>query len=504
MNKIEAIKAEKDGLDVLNDIPAFVRDGWESIDAGDRERLKWAGVFFRRQTPGAFMMRLRMPNGKSDSAQIRAIADVGDDYGKGFVDITTRQQIQLRWFRIEDVPDIWRRLEAVGLVSIQTGMDNIRNVVGCPLAGLSRSELFDGSPAAERFTEMFLRDSAYTNLPRKFNVAITGCRENCVHGDTQDISLTPALKSVGGAEVAGFNAAVGGKMGSGGFTPAKPLDVFVPPEDAAALCSHIALAFRDNGLRKARNKSRLAFLIADWGIERFRAEIERRAGGELARAGRDARTDARTDHVGIIPQRQDGLNAVGLVVPSGRVHTRSLRGVADLADEYGDGGVRITVAQNLIVPNVPDERLESLLSQPLLNELSPNPSEIVRGTVSCTGIDYCHFSQIETKELAMRTARTLEARLGKNMPPTSVHWSGCVNGCANHTRSDIGLLGRRVKANGRIEDAVDVFARPAPGEERDAAIPVLRGVLISDLPDVLEKTLRERRAGLDSARAESG
>ena len=237
MNKIEEYKAEKDGLDILQDIPRYAQEGWEAITDGDKERLKWAGLFMRRQTPGYMMMRIRIPNGVTNAKQLRVIGEIGEEFGKGFVDITTRQQIQLRWYTINQVPEIWRRLEEVGLQSVQTGMDNIRNVVGCPVAGLTNNELIDGSPAVHQYTEMFVGDKAYTNLPRKFNVTITGCLENCTHGPTQDISLTPAIKQIDGAPVAGFNVAAGGKQGSGGFRPASPLDVFVTPDQAAEVAA---------------------------------------------------------------------------------------------------------------------------------------------------------------------------------------------------------------------------------------------------------------------------
>ncbi len=490
MNKVEALKAEKDGLEILNDIPNFSKEGWESIPTDDRDRLKWAGIFFRRQTPGRFMMRIRISNGISNSAQFRAIAGISDDYGKGFADLTTRQQIQLREFSIEQVPDIWRRLDDVGLISLQTGMDNIRTIVGCPAAGLTPHELLDASPIAREFTDMFVGNREYTNLPRKFNVTITGCLENCTHVATQDIAMTPAVKTVEGREIAGFNVAAGGKMGSGGYTPNTPLDLFVRPEEAAEICNHIVLIFRDHGSREARNKVRLAFLIAEWGAERFRTEIEARAGRTLLSAGRDAATDNHTSHIGIFPQKQAGLNYVGLCVPVGRITTAQLRGVADLADEYGDGEIRITPEQNLIIPNVPDERLEALTDEPLLQTLSYRPSDITRGTVSCTGIDYCHFSLIETKERAMETARVLEQRLPK-IGPVSLYWSGCANGCANHALADIGLVGKRVRIDDEIVEAVDIYrggvaARATNGKP---PAPVMSNVACSDLPQVLEEML---------------
>ena len=250
------------------------------------------------------------------------------------------------------------------------------------------------------------------------------------------------------------------------------------------------LTFRDHGSREARNKVRLAFLIAEWGAERFRAEIEERVGRPLHRAGEDATTDSHTSHIGIFPQQQAGLSYVGLCVPVGRITTAQLRSVADLADEYGDGEIRITPEQNLIIPNVPDELLEALTAEPLLQTLSYRPSDITRGTVSCTGIDYCHFSLIETKERALETARALEKRI-PNVGPVSIYWSGCANGCANHALADIGLVGKRIRVDGEILEAVDIYrgGGALPDGNGKPPAPVMSNVACSELPKVLEEML---------------
>ena len=260
-------------------------------------------------------------------------------------------------------------------MSLQTGMDNIRNVIGCPVAGLTDDELFDASSVVRDFNNAFLRNKAFTNLPRKFNVAITGCTENCTHGETQDLSLTPAIKIIAGEEVKGFNIAVGGKIGSGGLRPRLAWRV-LPPEEAASLCSHITLMFRDYGPRRARNRARLAFLVEEWGIDRFRSELERRLGGRLLPQGRDARTTRHHDHLGISRQKQSGLCAVGLNVPVGRITADQLSGLAHVARRYGTGDVRITTSQNVIVPNVAESALIGMTSEPLLRELRHDPSDI--------------------------------------------------------------------------------------------------------------------------------
>src|SRR5438552_6854330 len=203
VNKIEQIKMEKDGLDVGADIPRYAQLGFEAIEEGDLERLKWWGVSFRRHTPGYFMMRIRIPNGITNAVQLSAIGGITDRYGRGFADITTRQQVQLRWIRIGDVPAILDQLRGVGLLTLQTGMDNIRNVIGCPVAGLTPNELFDASHVVKEFTNIFVGDKAYTNLPRKFNVAMTACNEACTHAEAQDVALTLAIKEVDGFEATG-------------------------------------------------------------------------------------------------------------------------------------------------------------------------------------------------------------------------------------------------------------------------------------------------------------
>jgi ferredoxin-nitrite reductase len=448
------------------------------------------------------MMRVRMSNGLTNAAQIRTIAEISQEFGPGFADITTRQQMQLRGFGIERVPEIWQRLDAVGLVSIQTGMDNIRNVAGCAVAGLTPHELFDASPVVRGFTELFMRNKSFTNLPRKFNVAITGCTENCTHAESQDLALVPAIARIDGADTHGFNILVGGKMGSGGFQAARPLNAFVRPEDAVAVCAEITFIFRDYGSRKTRNRARLAFLIDQWGVERFRRELEQRLGRPLPPSGKDARGTRHADHLGVVKQKQPGLNAVGLAIPVGRVTTAQLSELARIAETYGTGDIRLTMAQNVVIPNVADAVLPAMGREPLLGELSPEPHPAFRGLVSCTGIDYCHFALIETKELAMKTAQHLSRHLPGRKSFTT-HWSGCPAGCGNHALADIGLLGKNVRIDGRVVDAVDVFIGGKTGANAKAGTKILEDVPCDDLPEVLERMIpymsKARQAAAASA-----
>ena len=489
MNKIEALKSERDGLDVTEDLVRFAREGWRTIADDDKERLKWVGVFQRKPTPGHFMMRIRMANGILTAAQARLLGEITKGTGRNIADVTTRQQVQLRWVTIEEIPDVMARLEAAKLSSLQTGMDNIRGIVGCPATGLTPRELFDTAPIAAAFQKIFLGNKAFTNLPRKFNVTITGCVEHCTPGETQDISMTPAIAARDEQEVAGLNVAVGGKQGSGGPRFATALDAFVTPEEAAEVCAAIALIFRDHGLREARSKARLAFLVDEWGGERFRKELEARLGRALPPAARDARAAKSNDHIGIFRQREPGLNYVGLKTPVGRVRGDQLVELARVAERYGRGELRLTPSQNVLIPHIPDTLLGELTCEPLLRELPYNPSEIQRGLVSCTGTDFCNLALIDTKTRALALAREFESRIEASRPLT-VRWSGCPASCGNHHTADVGLQGCKVKVNGKIVDGVHVFVGGRGGLEPRAGEKVFADVPCDELPEVLDRLIR--------------
>jgi ferredoxin-nitrite reductase len=368
-------------------------------------------------------------------------------------------------------------------------MDNIRNVVGCAVAGLTPNELFDASPIARQFTEIFLGNRSYTNLPRKVNVTISGCLDNCTHAETQDIALVPAIRTAAEGRQAGFNVLAGGKLGSGGYRISTPLDIFVEPQRAAELAAALVLIFRDHGPREARSKARLAFLVDLWGAEKLRRTLEERLGRPLQRAGDDARERHERDHIGIFGQKQPSLNYAGLSVPVGRITSDQLAELARLAEAYGNGEIRFTPAQNVILPNVPDRKIGELAEEPLLKQLRYEPPPILRGLVSCTGIDYCNLALIETKNRALRIAERLAPRLPGGKPLT-VRWSGCPAGCGNHSVADVGLVGKRAKSNGNIVDAVDIYVGGSSGPAPCLAAKLMEDVPCDELNGVLEGLLR--------------
>lgn len=492
-NKVEIMKEQKNGLDALDDILKLAsNNAWEEMTEDDKQRAKWYGLFFRKPTPGHFMLRVRFNAGQSSARQFRVLADLSDEFGKGFCDLTTRQQLQLRWFTLGETPDIWRRLEEVGLHSKQTGMDNVRGVCGCPVSGLTPHELLDAGPVLNAYNDLIVDNREFTNLPRKFNVTITGCLENCTHTETQDVALVPAYRELDGQQVNGFNVLVGGKQGSGGYRPASPLDIFARPEEAAELCAELTRVFRDHGSRATRTRARLAFLVEDRGSAWLRSELERRSGRPLFRAGADLRKKHHVDHLGIHPQKKDVEHNrtpyyVGMLVPVGRLTTAQMRAVADIAERYGNGEIRITVGQNLIVPNIPEEKIGALADEPLFRELPYDPSPIMRGLVSCTGTDYCGMALIDTKGYALDLARELEKRTaGRKIQPLTIHWSGCPASCGLHQVATIGLQGCRSRVNGQVVDAAHVCVNGRSGPSPVVASDLMYDVPINELADALE------------------
>lgn len=458
LNKVERIKQEKDGLDVLADIYRYAETGYASIPEDDFDRFKWYGLYRQKPKTGHFMLRIKIPGGRLRAAQVRRLGEMTNRYARGFADITTRQDIQWHWLVIEDVPDVFRQLEEIGLTTTEACGDVVRNIVGCPVAGLDAAELIDATPVIDRLNRVFLGNKEFSNLPRKFKIAITGCPSDCAQSQIQDVGLTPARKRIDGRWATGFNVRAGGGLSS---TPhvAPALDIFVDEDGAVEVCRIITEIFRDLGYREKRTHARLKFLVADWGPERFRAEIVRRAGHDFHRAGDEScvRWHGR-DHVGVHRQKQPGLNYVGAIVPGGRLSGDDLIELARLAEAYGDGHVRLTVKQNFILTGVPDGRVERLLAEPLLRAFRPDAPAWVRDAVTCTGNQYCNLAVIETKQRILEYVRYLDEHAP--MPDGErirLHLTGCPNSCAQHHIADIGLQGAIAKVDGERVEAVDIY-----------------------------------------------
>ncbi|NBD18817.1 MAG: ferredoxin--nitrite reductase, partial [Cyanobacteria bacterium] len=360
-NKFEKFKAEKDGLAVKEELEYFAQIGWEAVDKTDLEqRLKWLGIFHRPVTPGKFMLRMRTPNGILNSEQTQVLAEIVQRYGDdGSADITTRQNIQLRGIRLEDIPEIFSQLHTVGMTSMQSGMDNVRNITGSPMAGLDGDELIDTRELVKKVQDMITNSGEgnpeFTNLPRKFNIAIEGGRDNSVHAEINDIAFVPAYKE----GKLGFNVLVGGFFSSKRCEAAIPLNVWIPPTEkfVVGISRAILEVYRDHGLRANRQKSRLMWLIEALGMDEFRKLVKEAFGQPLATAAAEDVIDwDKRDHIGVHAQKQAGKYYVGMNVPVGRLSANDLFDLARLAEVYGESEIRLTVEQNVIIPHIAEEK----------------------------------------------------------------------------------------------------------------------------------------------------
>ncbi|MEO1182506.1 MAG: ferredoxin--nitrite reductase, partial [Cyanobacteria bacterium J06636_28] len=428
------------------------------------------------------------------SEQMRVLAEVVQRYGDdGSADITTRQNLQLRGVHLEDIPDIFARMHAVGLTSMQSGMDNVRNITGSPVAGIDANELIDTRELVQAVQDMITNSGEgnydFTNLPRKFNIALEGSTDNSVHAEINDIAFIPAYKD---GEL-GFNALVGGFFSSTRCAAAIPLDVWVPPteEDVVELCRAILTVYRDNGSRGNRQKTRLMWLIDEWGLETFRAEVEKSVGKPLAKAAAEDALDAnKRDHVGVFQQKQEGLNYIGLHIPVGRLQAEQMFDLARVAEVYGSGDLRLTVEQNVIVTNVPDNRLAVFLAEPIVQTFPIQPSPLVRSLVSCTGAQFCNFALVETKMQSMALARRLDSEL--DLPePVRMHWTGCPNSCGQPQVAQIGMMGTKARKNGKMVPAVDIYMGGTVGKDAHLGERVMQKVPCDELPTVVRKLLTE-------------
>ena len=495
VNKIEVLKSAKDGLDVLPDIQryaALAAAGEDpQIPAEDFERFKWYGLFHRKPTPGYYMLRMRIPGGVLTSEQMAAIGEISNAVGRGTADITTRMNVQLRWLTIADAPWVLQRLAAAGLNSQQSGMDNVRNIVSCPLSGLTADEVIDTRLLAQRMQQAIVGGKRFSNLPRKFNLSVSGCREDCGHAQTHDLSFVPAERD--GA--IGFNVLVGGALGGTSPEYARPLDVFVSEGDAVDLTTSILEVYRDHGLRAKRKESRLKWLLRSWGMERFREAVEARFGDQILRAGTPLSARHGGDHIGVTAQRDSDQRTVGCLVPVGRVTGDDLIEFGRLAKAYGSAELRLTVQQNVLIPNVPARRVPALLAEPLLQRYSPRPSAFIRSMVTCTGNDYCAFALIDTKGEALRLAEALDERytVSDGAEPVRFQISGCPHACGQHRAGEIGLLGARKRVDGAIVDVANIFTGGRLGEDAELGDLAAANVTMVDLPEQVAEQIRAVR-----------
>lgn len=454
LNKFELYKLEKDGLDILEDLKRFAEQGFEAVTEDDLNLLKWAGVYAQKpKSDGYFMMRVKIPGGVMNAVQARTLAGIARDYGREVMDVTTRQAIQFHWLTVQSLPDVYRRLGNAGLTSIEACGDCPRTIVGNPLSGIDPDELLDTRPIVEEVHKFFHMNRDFSNLPRKYKISISGNMYNAGHAEINDLAFTPAIKEIDGKEIKGFHVMVGGGLSAKPHL-AQKLDIFVRPEEVLKVAVGVTTIFRDYGYREKRHHARLKFLVADWGAEKFRDELLKLT-GPLPTRGKDMTLGWSAGYFyGVHKQKQPGLNYVGLSVPVGRFYADEMDELARLADKYGDGSIRTCNSQNLILPNIPDDKVNELLEEKLLRRLTPFPKPFTAYAVSCTGNEYCNLALVETKERMRSIAEYLDRTIDLDTP-IRLHMIGCPNSCGQQQIADIGMQGALMKIDGKMVEAYD-------------------------------------------------
>jgi sulfite reductase (ferredoxin) len=500
--RMERLKREKNPWEAFDEVRAFAAQGRESVlPEWASAYFKWWGIYTQGDGAGAlggkggegkateyFMMRIALPNGIATSDQISVIADIAAKHGHDLVDITVRQAIQLHWLTIEALPGIIESLYAAGLSPKGACGDVVRNVTGCPLAGLDADEILDASPFALAAAGDLNGNPDLYNLPRKFKVSITGCSVWCSHPEINDIGLTAARR---GDEV-GFSVRVGGGLSADPHLGVR-LNAFVHQHQAGEVVRKITELFRDQqGLRENRDRARMKhlFLREGWTAETFLADLNRRLGYQLDPAVEEAvPDDVFRDHVGIHRQKQEGLCYVGVSVSRGRMTASQLSAAAELARRYGNGQLRTTVMQNLIVVNVPSTKANELARELEGIGLAVEASSFWRGTVACTGTEFCKLAITETKGFARWIVDELEERLPGFDQQLKLHVTGCPNSCGQHWIADIGMEGKKIKHLGKLEDAYYFCVGGSVGLHQQIARPVGYRCLATEVPDALERLL---------------
>ncbi|MGN7457111.1 nitrite/sulfite reductase [Paenibacillus pasadenensis] len=496
LNKMELWKIEKDGLDVIRTIiEKYALEGYDSIPEDDMNRFKWAGVYEQKPRDGYFMMRIRINSGVLTSTQARALASIGRDYGRGLIDVTTRQAIQYHWLRIEHMPDIFKRLEEVGLYSYESCGDCPRTIVGNPLQGIDKDELMDTTALVEEVNDFFLMNRDFSNLPRKYKMSISANIYNNAHAEINDLAFTPAVKEIDGEEVIGFHAWVGGGLSAKPYL-AKELDIFVRPEEALKVAVGVTTLFRDHGYREKRHHARLKFLVADWGPEKFQEELLKLI-GDMPSKGISKTVGWQAAYFDGVHKQKDGRNYIGLNVPVGRTNSDELEQLCDIAEQYGEGKIRTTMSQNIIITGVKDEDLEAALAAPVFQRLTPDPKPFMSRTVSCTGNEFCNLAIVETKERARRVAEYLDENVQLD-EKIRIHFIGCPNGCGQKHIADIGLQGSLVKTPEGMVDAFDIAVGGILGPGAVLNKPLKGRVKGDDVPAVLAELIEFYKQGRES------
>ncbi len=481
----ERIKNEEHPLDSHYRLIENARAN-KAPDKEETFRFKWGGLFYLTPVKDAFMARLRIPGGALKSFQLREIAETAQALTTGYIQVTTRANLQIRLIQPKDAPEFLRRIQSVGLHTRGSGADNIRNLTCNPTAGVDPNELIDCLPFVRELGDFILSHREFYNLPRKFNIAFDGGGLIGSVEDTNDIGVK-AVRAAGGVA---FRIALGGATGHKAF--ARDLGVLVSPADILACVIAIVRVFIANGNRSDRKKARLKHLLDTWTLDQYLAEVEKLLGRPLNRVPATSADfawpsqDLPHSHVGVFPQRQPGLNHVGVAVPVGQISPKQLRRVAEIADLYGSGEIRLTVWQNFVIPNVPDGYVETVRKAVARIGFATAQSNVSSGVIACTGNRYCKFAATDTKGHALEIIRHLENKLSLDTP-VNIHVTGCPHSCAQHYMGDIGLLGAKTRDG---QEAYHVFVGGGFGRNAACGRQIYQALPFGEVREALTKMLQ--------------
>jgi len=501
----EIWKLEEHGLDIWDKLIAHADEN-KFPDKADTFRFRFHGLFYVAPAQNSFMLRCRIPAGELTAPQLRGLAEIADDWGGGYADITTRANIQIREIAPKHIMKVLLKLQEIGLTARGSGVDNVRNITATPTAGIDKDELIDPRPFAKGLHHYILNNRDMFDLPRKFNVAFDGGGAISAAADTNDIGFIAVRVAEGKKD--GLAAGVYFRVQLAGITGhqqfASDSGILVRPEDCVAVAAAMIRVFSENGDRTNRKKARLKYLIDKWGIEKFVVETEKKLAFPLVRLPLE-KCEPRHPaiphgHLGAFKQKQRELNYIGAVIPVGRMSTKQMRRIADVAQNYGTSELRLTVFQNLLIPNVPDAFVGTVEKNLVKMGFHHSASAISGGLVACTGNAGCKWASTNTKAHAVALARHLEKKLNIDQP-INIHLTGCPNSCAQHYMGDIGLLGAKVNMGGGTVEGYHVVLGGGFGETQGVAREVFKGVSFSELPTLLERVLKTwlaRREGREA------
>ena len=507
--KSERLKLAKNPWNAWEEVRKFAEQGRDSVLAEwAGTYFKWWGIYTQGDGVGAtggvggegkatefFMMRIGLPNGILTSAQLRVIGNLTKKYARNLADITTRQNIQLHWLTIESLPEVVDALTAVGLSPKGACGDVVRNVTGCPLAGLDGHELLDASPLAVEIAHKLTANPEFYNLPRKFKISVTGCPNWCTYPEINDVALTAIKRIVNGDTEIGYTLRVGGGLSTEPHLAVR-IPAFIRQDQAYAVVHATAEIFREQQeLRENRARARFKYLFMrhGWTAESFLEALEARLGYKLdpSPVMEDVvPDDVYRDHIGIAPQRQPGLSSVGASVLRGRLSGDQLLQLANIAEQYGNGELRTTIMQNVVLVNVPNAKTAELVVALNSMELQVDVSAFWRGAIACTGTEFCKLAIAETKGFSKWLVSEMEERLPGFDQQIKLHVTGCTNSCGQHWIADIGLEGKKIKKDGRLVDAFYFCVGGAVGRFARTARPLGYRAAADEVPDAIERLLR--------------